>query len=115
MPETTEINTDKSAFDIEHLCSSFFELSPQPMIAVEGDTHIVRYVNNAFSKLCGTSRADLIGRRFSEVVPEGEAVGPDELVNRLITRWYLPAVHAHKYARFLIPPPPPKTIFRTNV
>lgn len=85
MPETTEINTDKSAFDIEHLCSSFFELSPQPMIAVEGDTHIVRYVNNAFSKLCGTSRADLIGRRFSEVVPEGEANGCSQLLDRVYT------------------------------
>ena len=46
------------------------ELSPQPMVAVEGDTHVVIYVNPAFAELVGKKRKNLIGVPFAEAVPE---------------------------------------------
>jgi PAS domain S-box-containing protein len=42
------------------------------MIAVEGTTHIVRYLNTAFTRLVGKEAAELIGRPFAQAVPEGE-------------------------------------------
>ena len=38
-------------FDVTQLCRYFSELSPQPMLAVEGATCIVRHVNAAFLRL----------------------------------------------------------------
>jgi PAS domain S-box-containing protein len=58
--------------EFEFLCRYFSELSPQPMIAVEGTTHVVRYVNEAFSRLVRMEQAELVGRCFSEAVPEGD-------------------------------------------
>lgn len=60
------------AFDFVNLCRYFSELSPQPMVAVEGETHIVRHVNAAFSRLVGKQATELVGRPFAEAVPEGE-------------------------------------------
>jgi PAS domain S-box-containing protein len=62
----------KRTFDLVRLCRYFSELSPQPMVAVEGTTHIVRYLNAAFSRLVGKEATELIGRPFAEAVPEGE-------------------------------------------
>ena len=62
----------EQAFDIVSLCRYFSELSPQPMVAVEGTTHIVRHLNAAFARLVGKEAAELIGRPFAEAVPEGE-------------------------------------------
>ena len=59
-------------FELPRLCRYFSELSPQPMLAVEGTTHIVRYLNEAFTRLAGKERADLIGHPFAQAVPEGE-------------------------------------------
>jgi len=70
-------------FELPQLCRYFSELSPQPMVAVEGTTHIVRYVNDAFALLVGTRRADLIGRPFCEAVPEGEDNGCVALLDRV--------------------------------
>lgn len=81
--ELTETFTSEQAFDIKRLCHYFSEVSPQPMIAVEGDTHIVRYLNSAFSKLVGLSQDELIGRCFSEAIPEGQANGCHALLNRV--------------------------------
>jgi PAS domain S-box-containing protein len=41
------------------------------MVAVEGITHVVIYLNPAFARLVGSDRKDLIGRPFAEAVPEG--------------------------------------------
>ncbi|MCA1578656.1 MAG: response regulator [Acidobacteria bacterium] len=62
----------QQAFDIVGLCRYFSELSPQPMVAVEGTSHIVRHLNAAFARLIGKDAAELIGRPFAEAVPEGE-------------------------------------------
>ena len=71
------------AFDIVRLCRYFSELSPQPMVAVEGTTHIVRHLNAAFARLVGKEREELIGRPFAEAVPEGEENGCLPLLDRV--------------------------------
>ena len=42
------------------------------MVAVEGTTHIVRYLNAAFSRLVAKEARELVGRPFADAVPEGE-------------------------------------------
>ncbi|MEJ7709538.1 MAG: histidine kinase dimerization/phospho-acceptor domain-containing protein [Pyrinomonadaceae bacterium] len=72
MREEPRSVTGEQAFDLVRLCRYFSELSPQPMVAVEGTTHIVRHLNAAFSRLAGKKATELIGRPFAEAVPEGE-------------------------------------------
>jgi signal transduction histidine kinase len=62
----------EQAFDIVSLCRYFSELSPQPMVAVEGTSHTVRHLNSAFARLVVKEASELIGRPFAEAVPEGE-------------------------------------------
>jgi len=71
------------AFDLVRLCRDFSERSPLPKLAVEGGTHVVRYVNPAFCRLAGKERAELIGRPLPEVVPEGEANGAGAMIDRV--------------------------------
>ena len=59
------------------------ERSPQPMVAVEGLTHIIRYANPAFRRLLGKEDQHLIGRLFAEAVPEGLANGCAPLLDRV--------------------------------
>jgi signal transduction histidine kinase len=58
------------------LCGPVVELSPLPMIAVEGPRHIVRYLNSAFCSLIGKSCEELNGQPFSDVVPAAAACIP---------------------------------------
>ncbi len=83
MSEQPESAEGEQPFDIARLCRYSFELSPQPTIAVEGTTHIVCYLNNAFSLLVGKEQAALIGRPFAEAVPEGEENGCLALLDRV--------------------------------
>jgi PAS domain S-box-containing protein len=53
------------------------------MVAVEGTTHSVIYLNPAFAHLVGGERDDLIGRPFAEAVPEGHANGCLALLDRV--------------------------------
>jgi diguanylate cyclase (GGDEF)-like protein len=64
-----------SPFDLPRLCRYFSERSPQPLVAVEGATHAVRYCNPAFARLAGRSSDELIGRAFAVAVPEGVGNG----------------------------------------
>ncbi len=75
--------TGEQAFDLVRLSRFFSELSPQPMVAVEGTTHIVRYLNAAFSRLVGKEATELIGRPFVEALPEGEENGCLSLFDRV--------------------------------
>ena len=64
--------TDEQAFDLARLSRYFSELSPQPMVAVQGSEHLVRRVNAAFLRLVGKEATELLGRPFAEAVPEGD-------------------------------------------
>jgi len=65
--------TGDRAFDLPRLCRYFCDLSPQPMVAVEGATHIVRHANAAFLHLVGADRSNLVGHPFAMAMPEGVA------------------------------------------
>jgi signal transduction histidine kinase len=67
--------SETDSFNLPCLSRYFSELSPQPMVAVEGTKHLVSYLNLAFARLVGRERKDLIGLPFAEVVPE--ATGND--------------------------------------
>jgi PAS domain S-box-containing protein len=41
------------------------------MLAVEGTTHIIHYINKAFENLVGKDRKELIGRPLTEILPKG--------------------------------------------
>ena len=83
MREDTKSKTPDHVFDLGNLCRYFSERSPQPEAAVEGMTHLVRYVNPAFCRLVGKERAELIDRPFSKAVPEGEKNGCLALLHRV--------------------------------
>ena len=68
---------------IPRLCRYLSERSPQPMVAVDGITHVVSYVNPAFARLVGKQIKDLMGRPFSEAVPEGSENGCLRLLDRV--------------------------------
>jgi PAS domain-containing protein len=70
-------------FDLPRLCRYFSERSPQPMAAVGGPAHVVRYLNPAFARLAGKSSDELIGRPFAEAVPEGAGNGCLALLDRV--------------------------------
>ncbi|MDP9054731.1 MAG: ATP-binding protein [Acidobacteriota bacterium] len=76
--ETTAVKTAASPEDtsLPALCGPVVELSPLPMIAVEGPGHIIRYVNPAFCRLIGRSREELTGKTFSRAVSPTEQCLP---------------------------------------
>jgi PAS domain S-box-containing protein len=83
MREEPESAAGDHPFDLVSLCRYFSEQSPLPAVAVEGATHIVRYLNPAFSRLVGKERSELIARPFWEAVPEGEGNGCLSLLDRV--------------------------------
>jgi PAS domain S-box-containing protein len=95
--------TGKQAFDLVRLCRYFSELSPQPMVAVEGTTHIVRHLNAAFAHLVGKEAAELLGRPFAEAVPEGEENGCLSLFDR-VYRTGTPEILVEQEHRHTTPP-----------
>ena len=78
-----EVDTAEQAPHIERFCGYLSERSPQPMVAVEGTTHVVAYLNPAFARLVGRERKDLVGRHFAEAVPEGTENGCLALLDRV--------------------------------
>ena len=56
--------------DLSILCHFMADQAPMPMAAVEGASHTVRYVNPAFCRLVDKSKGQLVGKSFSEILPE---------------------------------------------
>ncbi len=80
--ETKETAAEETPYPLQ-LCRYMTERSPLPMIAAEGLTHIVRYVNPAFCRLVGKTSGEVIGRPFALAVPEGEENGCVSLLERV--------------------------------
>lgn len=59
------------------------ERSPQPLLALEGRRHIVRYANPAFAQLADRPIEEMIGRPFADAVPEGGGNDCLELLDRV--------------------------------
>ncbi len=80
-----ELETDdaEGAPDLSGLCRCLSEQSPLPLVAVEGPTHVVSYLNPAFARLVGREREDLLGRPLAEAVPEGDGNGCLALLDRV--------------------------------
>jgi PAS domain S-box-containing protein len=95
--------TGEQAFDLVRLARYFSELSPQPMVAVEGTTHTVRHLNAAFARLVGKEAKELIGRPFAEAVPEGENNGCLSLLDR-VYRTGTPEILVEQEHRQTTPP-----------
>src|SRR5690349_12371300 len=55
--------------DLTGLCHSLFEGSPLPTAMVTGASHLVQYVNPAFSLIAGKSKEELMGKAFTEIIP----------------------------------------------
>ena len=84
MDREPEVGAPKSANDIQSLWSYLSEHSPQPLVALDGATHVVRYLNPAFARLVGGSVEDLLGRPFAEAVPECGENGCIALLDRVL-------------------------------
>jgi PAS domain S-box-containing protein len=83
---SAELETDdaESTPDLWRLCRFLSELSPQPMVAVEGAAHVISYLNPAFARLVGREKKELVGRSFAEAVPEGVGNGCLALLDRVL-------------------------------
>ena len=57
---------------LSELPSGYFDRSPFPMVAVDGTTHIVRYVNPAFCRLTHKAGDQLVGTSFCALLPEAD-------------------------------------------
>ncbi|QDU31679.1 Autoinducer 2 sensor kinase/phosphatase LuxQ [Anatilimnocola aggregata] len=78
-----EIDAMEHVPPFPRLCRYLSELSPQPIVAVDGTTHIVSYVNPAFLQLVRKDEKDLVGRPFADAVPEGTENGCLALLGRV--------------------------------
>ena len=84
MDKKPEGDAPDAANDIQDLWPYLSEYSPQPLVALEGATHVVRYLNPAFARLVGASNEDLLGRPFAEAVPECDGNGCSALLERVL-------------------------------
>jgi two-component sensor histidine kinase len=55
---------------LSEISSRCFDHSPLPIAAVEGATHIVRYVNPVLCRLTGKTKDQLVGTPFCAMLPE---------------------------------------------
>jgi PAS domain S-box-containing protein len=68
---------------IQGLLQYLSEHSPESIVAVEGTTHVVSYLNPAFARLVGKEKKDLIGHPLAAAVPEGDNNGCLALLDRV--------------------------------
>ena len=78
-----EPETSEGALNPLLLYRNLSERSPMPLIAVEGSTHLVRYVNPAFCRLALTTEEDLLGKPFLLSVPESRENGCLAMLDRV--------------------------------
>jgi len=83
MAAELEVDEGEHVPPFPRLCRDLSERSPQPMVAVDGTTHVVSYANPAFAKLVGREVKDLLSRPFAEAVPEGVENGCLALLDRV--------------------------------
>ena len=83
MPANLTFDAGEQTPTLQRLCRYLSERSPQSMVAVEGITHVVIYLNPAFARLVGRDEKDVIGRPFAEAVPEGVENGCLSLLDRV--------------------------------
>lgn len=75
-------NAEENPRDAARLCLAAVANAPLPMVTVQGERHIVRYVNAAFCELVHQPQEELLGKPFCEVVPhQTECV---ELLDRVL-------------------------------
>ena len=86
---------DEAPQPIRHPCRSFLELSPHPIVSVEGMAHSVTYLNPAFARLIGRKVEDVVGRPLADSLPEGKTNGCFALLDR-VGRTRLPETPAEQ-------------------
>lgn len=79
-----ESGAEETALDLADVCSYAADLSPLPLIGVEGPDHLVRYVNPAFQRLSKKGAEALIGHPFFAVIPEGRNNDCEEMLDRVL-------------------------------
>ena len=103
MQDESGVTAGEKVFELPRLCRYFSELSPQPMVAVEGTMHVIRHANEAFARLFGKPRGELMGCPFNEAVPEGADNGCLALLDR-VYRTGTPENLAEQHHTSLTPP-----------
>jgi PAS domain S-box-containing protein len=84
MAAELEVDEGEHVPPFPRLCRYLSERSPQPMVAVDGTTHVVSYANPAFAELVGREVKELLNRPFAEAVPEGVENGCLTLLDRVV-------------------------------
>ena len=62
----------KATIDMLDLCRAVTEISPMPIVGVEGAGHRISYVNPAFCRLISKSKEQLVGTSFVDLPVVGE-------------------------------------------
>ena len=69
----TKLTSGNQSADWSQVCMAITEHAPLPIATLEGDTHILRYVNPAFCRLMKKPREELVGMPLGELLPEKES------------------------------------------
>ncbi len=67
--------------DPSSLCLALIESAPLPIVTLEGNGHIVRFVNSAFCRMANKPAEQLVGKPFGDLLPEKN--GFVELLDRV--------------------------------
>jgi len=80
--ETSSNHRANPAPELPSLCHIIFDGSPLPIALVEGDEHLLRYVNPAFCRLGGAGDEQIIGKPFGEILSEDGCLSSIDRVYR---------------------------------
>jgi signal transduction histidine kinase len=73
-PNLTSVQEDAS--ELRARSAPIIERAPLPIVEVQGEAHVVSYVNSAFCRLLGRKREELIGKNFAEIMHGGDKCLP---------------------------------------